>query len=409
LGQGSALKTVPAAVWRLMVAYALMMSGGSLMVMIAGLIGARIAPSPDLATLPITLMVIGVAAATLPTGRLLQVFGRRIVFTCFAAMAILSALLAVWSLSQNTFALFCLAAFLLGASTAAGHQYRFAAIEAVSADQAHTAISILLLGGILSALIGPEMAVRGRHMLGYEFAGSYLLLAGGYMVGLLIVASTVRATVINQDHSHAGRPLRVILRAPTAILSIGAAVAGYGVMSFVMTATPITMHADSGHSLETTKFVIQSHIAAMYLPSLIYSWLFSRLGYRGMMLTGLLLFVICLGIALVDTGFIHFWLALVLLGIGWNFLFVSGTALLPRAYRPEERFRVQSANDFIVFSFMALAALTSGWVLFHWHWQGVIWICVPVLFAFAIVLWRSPVFVDAAGPGHSNYDSTSNN
>jgi MFS family permease len=369
-----------------------MMSGGSLMVLIAGLIGAGIAPSADLATLPIALMVVGVAAATLPTGRLLQRHGRRIVFTGFGVTAIASALLAAWSLSLEAFPLFCLSAFLLGASAAAGHQYRFAALEAVAPDKAHVAISVLLLGGIVSAVIGPELAVRGRHLLETEFAGSFLLLASGYVLGLIIIANTVGSGVMTRQTVRSGRPIRQILRTPVAILAIGAAVAGYGVMSFIMTATPITMHTHSGHSLEITKFVIQSHIAAMYLPSLLYSWFFGRLGYQGMMWSGLLLFALCLGIALVDTGFLHFWLALVLLGVGWNFLFVSGTALLPRAYRPEERFRVQSVNDFIVFSFQALAALTSGWFLFHWQWQGVIWVCVPVVVAFGLLLWRSRAF-----------------
>ena len=161
-----------------------------------------------------------------------------------------------------------------------------------------------------------------------------------------------------------------------------------------MTATPISMHTHAGHSLEATKFVIQSHIAAMYLPALLFAWLFSRLGFTGMMWAGIAAYGICLGIAFLNTEFMNYWLALILLGVGWNFLFLAGTNLLPRGYRPEERFRVQSTNDFLVFSIQAAASLSSGWFLFHWQWRGVLWACIPLLLAFCIILWK---LRDAAG------------
>jgi MFS family permease len=160
-------------------------------------------------------------------------------------------------------------------------------------------------------------------------------------------------------------------------------------MSLLMTATPISMHAHAGHSLEATKFVIQSHIAAMYLPSLLYAALFARIGFKGMLWSGTAVYLVCLGIAAVSTEFLNYWLALVLLGIGWNFLFLSGTNLLPRGYRPEERFRVQSTNDFVVFSMQALASLGSGWILYHWHWRGIIYACIPLVILFAVLLSRT--------------------
>jgi MFS family permease len=172
------------------------------------------------------------------------------------------------------------------------------------------------------------------------------------------------------------------------ILAVCAAAVGYGVMSLLMTATPISMHTHAGHSLESTKFVIQSHIAAMYLPSLLYATLLSRLGFRGMLWLGTFVYLLCLGIAAMNTDFLTYWSALILLGIGWNFLFLSGTNLLPYGYRPEERFRVQSANDFLVFSVQALASLGSGWLLYHWQWQGIIYACVPLVGVFAFVLIR---------------------
>lgn len=158
-------------------------------------------------------------------------------------------------------------------------------------------------------------------------------------------------------------------------------------MTFLMTATPISMHKHSGFSLEATKLVIQSHIVAMYLPALVFAWLYDRLGYKGLLWAGIVTYLLCIVIAMIDTDFLHFWLALVLVGVGWNFLFLSGTNLLAKGYRSKERFRVQSVNDFIVFSIQALASLASGWVLFQWQWSGVLWAWIPLILGFAVLLW----------------------
>ena len=181
------MKSIPAQVWRLMVAYALMMSGTSLMVLIAGIVGRKFAPSPGLATLPIALTIVGVAISTLPTGRLLNRFGRQRVFVSYGFLAVIAALVATYSLTIQSFGLFCIAATMIGWSAAAGHQYRFAAMESVPIEMSTKATSVLLFGGILAAVVGPEIAVRGEHLLEADFAGSYLLLAGVYAIGIVIV------------------------------------------------------------------------------------------------------------------------------------------------------------------------------------------------------------------------------
>ncbi len=381
------MKNIPGTVWRLMIAYSLMMAGTSLMVLLAGIIGTDFAPSSDLATLPIALVVVGLASSTLPTGRLLNRFGRRRVFIAYGFIAITAALTAMQSLVAGTFAGFCAAAFMMGWAGAAGHQYRFAALEAVPAEMAPRATSFLLLGGILAAFVGPELAVRGRALLATEYAGSYLLLSLSYVVGLVIIS-------FHRDNKHpepgsenSGRPLRVILRSPVVILAIFAAALGYGVMTFLMTATPISMHKHAGLSLEATKLVIQSHIVAMYLPALVFAWFYDRLGYKGLLWAGVGIYLVCILVAMIDTDFLHFWLALVLVGVGWNFLFLSGTNLLARGYHSSERFRVQSVNDFIVFSIQAVASLGSGWVLYQWQWSGVLWACIPLILGFSVLLW----------------------
>ena len=155
-----------------------------------------------------------------------------------------------------------------------------------------------------------------------------------------------------------------------------------------MTAGPVSMHEHAGHSMQATKFVLQSHIIAMYLPSLVYPWLYSRLGFRGMMWAGVVSMLICLVVAMINTEFLHYWLTMVILGIGWNFLFLSGTNLLRYGYREEERFKVQSFNDFIVFSVQGLASLSSGWFLYQWGWYGVIYASIPQVLIFALLAWR---------------------
>jgi MFS family permease len=371
-----------------MFAYALMMAGTSLMVLIAGIIGTQFAPSPGLATLPVALTIVGLAMSTLPTGRLLNRFGRLKVFISYGVLAVSAALLAAHSLINENFIMFCVAATMIGWSAAAGHQYRFAAMETVPLELSTRATSVLLFGGILAAFVGPEIAVYGQHLLSADFAGSYLLLAGVYAIGIFLISFYRESGLTTSQHEREGRPLGEIVRSPVVILAVSSSVLGYGVMSFVMTAGPVSMHEHAGHSMQATKLVLQSHIIAMYLPSLVYPWLYSRLGFKGMMWTGVVSLLICLVIAMINTDLLHYWLTMVILGIGWNFMFLSGTNLLRYGYREEERFKVQSFNDFIVFSVQGIASLSSGWFLFQWGWNGVIYASIPQVLIFALLAWR---------------------
>lgn len=375
-----------------MVTYALMMGGTALTVLIAGIIGLELAPSPALATFPIALNVVGLAVSTLPTGRLLQRFGRRPVFLAYGGLAVVAALVCAGGLARASFLLYCAGVFLMGWAGAAGHQYRFAALELVPATLAPQATSVLLLGGIIGAFIGPELAVLGRDLLATPFAGSYLLLIGAYALGLVLLSFYRDAPVESSETEAGGRPLRAILTQPVVVLAIAAAATGYGVMTFLMTATPISMHEHAGHSLEATKWVIQSHIAGMYLPSLVFGWLLSRLGFRRLLWAGVFAYVATLVIAAVDSSLVHYWLALVLLGVGWNFLFLCGTNLLPRGYRGSERFRVQSLNDFMIFSIQAAVSLGSGWFLMQVGWGGLLLAAALPVVAFSTLLLVTPCF-----------------
>lgn len=372
-----------------MVAYALMMGGMALTVLIAGIIGTEIAPAPGWATLPIALVIVGLAAATLPTGRLQLRFGRRTVFLAFGLLAIFSTFLAAWAISHDSFVVYCLSTFTMGFATAAGHQYRFAALELVPAEKAAKATSVLLLGGILGAFVGPEMAVRGRFLLDTEYVGSYMLLATGYALAMCIVMFYRERSIGDEVEQADGRPLGEVLRNPLVVLAIASAVTGYGVMSFLMTATPISMHEHSGHSIEATKWVIQAHIIAMYLPSVFYPALQGWLGYRKMLWLGVAALAMTVVIALGGVALFNYWLALVLLGIGWNFLFLTGTNLLALGYRRSERFQVQSFNDFLTFSVQATVSLASGWFLFRFQWQGLVWAATVPVLAYVVLLLRT--------------------
>ena len=383
------MASFPRSVWLLVIAYALMHSGGSLMVFIAAIIGAQIAPSSSQATLPIALMIVGVASSTLPLGKLQARFGRKVVFLSFALVAIGCALLAYLSIVLQSFVLFCLSAFGLGFSMSSAHQYRFAVTEHVSTEKIPLVTSILLFGGLLSAFIGPEIALLGQSLLLVEFAGSFLLLAAIFAVcfGLILAITHVdheNISIVDDLPHHNG--FKLILQSPLLLLTVISGVVGFFMMSFIMTATPLTMHEHAGHSLPDTKWVIQSHIAAMYLPSLFSGLLIKRFGFNFTLWLGVLLFSICIGISLTDQKLINFWVALVLLGVAWNFFFMTNTTLLSFGHNHEQRFAVQSSNDFVIFSFQALAALSSGWFLYRWQWQGVLGVSFTILAIFSIYL-----------------------
>jgi MFS family permease len=364
-----------------------MYSGNFLIVLAAGIIGTTLAPTEDLATLPPALVIVGQAAMTLPVGRLLEKHGRKHVFIGFAWLTIAAALLAAWSIDAHHFSAFCIATLTVGGGGAAVQQYRFAAIERVAPDRAAAAASAVLVGGIAAAFIGPEIAFRARDWFATPFVGSFVALAGVYLAGAALLTRSTSAATSSAASAAPVRPVLEVMRQPVVVLAVATAAIGFGVMSFIMTATPISMHNHFGHSLSDTKWVIQSHVAAMYVPSLVSGWLIDRLGFVAMISLGLAAMLGCAILGVADPSVAGFWASLLLLGIGWNFLFVCGTALLHLGHRPSERFRVQSTNDFLVFSLQALAALSSGWFLFHWQWDGVLRMCIPPLLAMAVVLF----------------------
>ncbi len=366
----------------------LCVSGVALLSLLGGIIGADLSPSPAWVTLPVSLVTVGVALNTIPAALLMQRIGRRKGFMAAAALAGLAALLAAYAVNQRSFVLFCIATFLTGMNGAFVQQYRFAAAESVEPDHSARAVSLVLVGGIVAGFLGPELAKWTKDWLPAGlYTGSFVSVAAFYAAAAVLLsflkdvpleAARPQATGPAGPAS-AGRPLKAIAAQPTYLLALLAGAVAYGVMTFTMTSTPIYMRNMQGFSLDDTAWVIQSHIMAMFLPSLFTGILLERLGILRIMLAGCLALFTSVGLALISHDLLHFWGTLVLLGIGWNFLFVGGTVLLTRSYRPEERFKAQAANDFSIFFMQAFTSLSAGTVLFYANWETLNLINLPFI------------------------------
>ncbi|MEP3390429.1 MAG: MFS transporter [Reichenbachiella sp.] len=381
--------SLPKNVWVLTLGLALMMSASSLVVFVGGLVGTTLAPSPNLATLPVAAIIIGTALATVPVALLMRKWGRKKAFLTIITFSIFISLLAAYSIHVQSFYLFCLSLALIGISVASLNQFRFAAMESVQPERIPNAASTVLLGGIAAAFIGPEIAVNGKGLLEQPFTGSFILLAVLFILGFVIISFFQNVKPTKEENIVPGRPLGEIIKQPVFWTAVLCAMMGYAVMSFIMTATPVSMHVMDGHSLEDTKWVIQSHIVAMFLPSLITAWIIKKIGIKAMMLTGISAFVVCIGIAYSGHHVGNYWGSLVLLGIGWNFLFIGGTTLLPQAYNDNERFKVQALNEFMIFGTQATAALSAGFVVHALGWESMLLTTIPLLVIPLITIIRS--------------------
>ncbi|HBF63678.1 MAG TPA: MFS transporter [Gammaproteobacteria bacterium] len=359
-----------------------------ILVLLGGLIGAQIAPSANLMTLPLAFMIIGTAATTAPASMLMARVGRKIGFLFGSGLAVFASLLAALGVYQQSFAVFCLAAFLIGSYLAFLQQYRFAVAESVAPDAVPKSLSILMLAGIVAALLGPEVGRRFSSVDGLpDFVGSFLGLAVMMAMSFFILLLFFRDTEIQADTSAGDeRPLGLVLRQPTVILAIASAVVGYTIMSLIMTATPVSMHELDQHSLDATTWVVQSHILAMYIPSFFSGFLISRFGVLRIIQCGFLLMLICVVVGWGRPELMHYFGSMVLLGVGWNFLFLGGTTLLTQSYRMSERFKVQATNDFMIFGLQAVGSLGAGMLLATLGWNGVLAFSLPWLLVLIPVL-----------------------
>ena len=362
-----------------------------ILVLLGGIVGAQIAPSVDWATLPIAIQITGIASATIPASYLMSKVGRKAGFLGGTALGIFAALFAAWGIYQQSFALFCLASFLIGNYIAFLQQFRFAVAESVPNQLIPKCLSFLMLAGIAAAFLGPEVGRRFSIIEGLpDYLGSFLGMAAMLTVSFTILLLFYQNRPVEKhDPISAVRPMGQIFRQPALILAIAAAAVGYSVMSLIMTATPLSMHEMDHHSLEDTTRVIQGHILAMYVPSFFSGFLISWLGVRRIIQAGFALMLVCVLIGWGQPGLINYWGALVFLGVGWNFLFLGGATLLPQSYRNSERFKVQAVNDFLVFGLQAIGSLSAGVLLASIGWSGVMVFALPLLLFLVPVLFVS--------------------
>lgn len=380
--------SLPRNISLLFMAQPLVMCSAPIIVFIGGLLSSELTTNSSLATLPISLMILGVAAGSIPAAIIARSYGRKFaVFSGFSCLFI-AALLAVAATKLALFELFTFASFLFGIGSAFTQQLRFAAIESTDNEEDIPKIlSVLMLSGVFAAFLGPEIAVTAKEWLvsPHGYSGSFLLLA--FFIGLAALIMVffkepeIKETLSNGEV----RPLSDIVKQPIFIISICTATIGYALMSYLMTATPLSMHHMQGHSLVETKWVIQSHIAAMYIPSLLTPWLIKTIALKGLLRLGSVIYIVVALIAFSGQEVMHYWWALILLGIGWNFLFLTGTSLLPQSYHACERHKVQATNDFILFGFQAFASLMAGWILFTGGWNYLVLSSLPFMFALLII------------------------
>ncbi len=366
---------------------ALLFANNSTLIAIAGLAGYALASDKSLATLTVTAWVSGAALAAVPASLLMKRIGRRAGFYLGTLVGMLGAGIGAAAVHVGSFWLLCVAMLGFGIYNGFAQYYRFAAADVAAPDFKSTAISLVLAGGLVGGLIGPETSKLTVDLFQAKYLGTYLSLMG-YLAAVMLVLAVLRIPRPTEAERQAsGRSLRVIATQPAFVVAVIGAASGFGVMNFLMVATPIAM-GFCGHPYDAAAFVIQWHVIAMFAPSFFTGGLIRRFGVLVVMFTGVLLLCACVAIALAGIAVANFWFALVLLGIGWNFLYIGGTTLLTETYQPAERAKCQGLNDLVIFLTQAVTSLASGWLLERGGWATVNYLAMPLLVVMGVaILW----------------------
>ncbi len=359
-------------------------------VFLSGIIGSQISPLKSLSTLPMSISVVGIAIGAVIASKLMSITGRKVGFIVASVGNTLVSILAAYSIFIQSFSLYCIVNFFLGMGMAFTHQYRFAAAESVNKDKVPRAISIILLGGIVSAFLGPSVANFSKDMFSnHMYVGSYLSLAALTFFPTIFFLFYKNTSKIEITVKYSGRSYLELVSQPRFLQAVISSAFGYAIMTFLMTGTPLSMHVMEGISLNKTSIVIQIHVACMFLPSLIAGNLVKKIGHSKMMYVGVSLYCITVIISLFDQSFLNYMLALIFLGFGWNFLFISGTSLLVLTYNEEEKYRAQGFNDFVVYSVHALGSLSAGILIVLTNWKIMNLICIPLIIVIILITLRA--------------------
>jgi MFS family permease len=382
---------------------AILITGTSLILASCALVGMTLSSTKALATLPLALLFLAQMTTTIPASLYMQRVGRRLGFMTSSVFGIAGAAIATVGVFKAEFSIFCLGTIFIGVFNGFGQYYRFAAAETAPEEYRSRAISYVLAGGLIAAFAGPNLAKWSRQLLPEEFAGSYAILVGIYLLALSIAFFLNMPKPGAATQTTGGRPLGEIARQPAYLVAVASAMVGYGVMNFIMIATPLAMH-DYAHPFSDTAFVIQWHVFGMFLPSFFTGQLIQKFGTANIILAGVLLLGLCVGVNFTGTTVIHFWSSLIFLGLGWNFMFVGATTLLTETYSLNEKAKAQALNDFIVFGTVTLTSFSSGAVQNILGWQTINIAVIPflVLIGFANLWLRGKPPVPAAEPQRNN-------
>jgi len=370
---------------RLAAAQALTGANAAVIFATGSIVGATLAPNVSLATVPISMYVLGLAAGTLPTGAISRAYGRRVAFIIGTGCGALTGLLGAFAILRGSFALFCCATFLGGLYGAVSQSYRFAAADGASAELRPKAVSWVMAGGVFAGVLGPQLVQWTMDVWSaYLFAFSFVVQAIVALIAMAVLAG-VDAPKPAPSDLHGGRPLFEIARQPRFIAAALCGVIAYPMMNLVMTSAPLAMKM-CGLSLSDSNFGIQWHVVAMYGPSFFTGSLIARFGAPRVVAAGLLLEAAGAVIGLSGITAIHFWATLIVIGFGWNFGFVGASALVLETHRPQERNKVQAFNDFLVFGAMAVGSFSSGQLLANYGWSMVnLVVFPPVLLGLAVL------------------------
>ncbi|MEC7939222.1 MAG: MFS transporter [Pseudomonadota bacterium] len=371
-------------VWLLSLCQALLMTGNILLISVIGLIGKQIAPSASMITLPVALQFLGLMAATIPASLISGKLGRKRGFSIGNLVGITGASLATYALLQQNFYLFCFATFLLGIGIGFGTLYRFAAIEVCDENARHRAISISMAGGVLAAVLGPNLAIMSQQWSQDGlYIGAFASLIGLNILALVILQTIQFPKASFNNQTPKSDPLSAIVKAPNFVGAVFAAMVAYAVMNILMTATPLAM-IGCGFDFTKAAGVIEWHVLGMFVPAFFTGSLIEKFGSRMMILAGGILFVFCIAINIHGESIWHFRGALFLLGVGWNFMFIAATGLFSQSYQPQNKAKAQAFNEFVVFSCVTVTALLSGWLESTAGWQNLNIYVLP--FVLAVIL-----------------------
>nr|WP_010133372.1 MFS transporter [Microbulbifer agarilyticus] len=390
-------------IWRLAIAQALAGANSVVAYATGAIVGAELAPASWLATLPLSIFVVGMALCILPFGAVAGRYGRRAAFLLGAGAGILAGVLGTYAILLGGVAgfwLFCGSTFFGGAYAAVVLSFRFAAADAVAPSRKARALSLVMAGGVAAGVVGPQLVTWTMHLwAGHVFAVTFMAQAAVAALSAIILFGVRLPKPVSTLRS-GGRSLGVIARQPRFIAAAACGAISYTLMNFLMTAAPLAMHIH-GHSTESSNLGLQWHVIAMFGPSFFTGSLIARFGAERVMMVGLLLIGLSAAVGLTGVAVMHFWVTLVLLGLGWNFGFLGASALVLECHSDSEKTRVQSLNDFIVFGLMALGSFASGGLLSTYGWNAVLWVSfAPLLitvFALAVLIFQGNTWGNSQG------------